>query len=225
MQIISLDNRGTGKSSRPNYPYTMDMFLDDIKDLLDYLNIEEKIHLCGTSMGGMIAQNFVLKYPEKVKTVILIATTSKFDATPIIESQKLMEDYTLEQKFEIRIPAEYGRAFRKRLKNDKELYETLKKRWIEDQATLQDFINQGAAASTHDTRDSLHKITQPTLIIVGDKDRIIPGLHHSEFLHERIPNSRLEIIKGAGHGLPTDSADILNDLMWDFIQKNLGKIN
>lgn len=221
MQVISLDNRGTGKSSRPNYPYTMDMFLDDIKDLLDYLKIKEKIHLCGTSMGGMIAQNFVLKYQEKVKTLILVATTAKFDSNPIIESQRIMKDYTLEEKFEIRLPAEYGRVFRKKLKNDKKLYDFLKKRWMEDQATLQDFINQGAAASTHDTRDLLHKITQPTLIIVGDKDRIIPGLHHSKFLHEQIPNSRLEIIKGAGHGLPTDSSDILNDLIWDFLKSHL----
>ncbi len=221
MQVISLDNRGTGKSSRPNYPYTMDMFLDDIKDLLDYLKIEKKIHLCGTSMGGMIAQNFALKYPGKIKTLILVATTAQFSAAPIIESQKLMKDYTLQEKFDIRIPAEYGRVFRKKLKNDKNLYETLKKRWMEDQATLQDFINQGAAASTHDTRKSLYRITQPTLIIVGDKDRIIPGLHNSEFLHEKISNSRLEIIKGAGHGLPTDSADILNELIWDFLKVHL----
>jgi pimeloyl-ACP methyl ester carboxylesterase len=221
MQVISVDNRGTGKSSRPNYPYTMDMFVDDIKDLLDYLKIEKKIHLCGTSMGGMIAQNFSLKYPEMVKTLILVATTAQFDANPIIESQKLMEGNTLEQKFEIRIPAEYGRAFRKRLKKDKNLYEMLKKRWMEDQTRLQDFINQGAAASTHDTRESLYKITQPTIILVGNKDRIIPGLHHSEFLHEKIHNSRLEIIEGAGHGLPTDSADILNELIWDFLKDHL----
>ena len=221
MKVISLDNRGTGKSSRPNYPYTMDMFVDDIKDLLNYLNIEEKIHLCGTSMGGMIAQNFVLKYPEKVKTLILVATTAKFDATPIIESQKLMEGFTLEQKFETRIPAEYGRAFRKKLKNDKELYETLKKRWMEDQSTLQDFINQGAAASTHDTRNSLNRITQPTLILVGNKDRIIPGFHHSEFLHENIPNSQLENIEGCGHGFIIEEPDKVNELMWNFIQKNI----
>ena len=94
---------------------------------------------------------------------------------------------------------------------------------MEDPTRLQDFINQGAAASSHDTRDSLHKIAQPTLIIVGDKDRIIPGLHHSEFLHEKIPNSRLEIIKGAGHGLPTDSVDILNNLIWDFLKEHLEK--
>ncbi len=64
MMVIALHNRGTGKSSRPNYPYTMDMFVDDIKGLLDHLEIKNKIHLAGISMGGMIAQNFVLKYPE-----------------------------------------------------------------------------------------------------------------------------------------------------------------
>ena len=52
MMVISPHNRGVGKSSRPNYPYTMDMFVDDIKNLLEHLNIKEKIHLCGISMGG-----------------------------------------------------------------------------------------------------------------------------------------------------------------------------
>jgi pimeloyl-ACP methyl ester carboxylesterase len=201
----------------------MEMFLNDINMLLDHLKINEKAHICGSSMGGMIAQNFALKYPERVKTLILIATTAQFDATPIIEAQKLMENFTQEELFETRIVAEYGREFRKRLKNDKNLYETLKKRSMEDPSRLQDYINQGAAASTHDTRALLDKITQPTLIIVGDKDRIIPGLHHSEFLHENIPNSKLEIIKGAGHALPIDSSEILINIMWNFLQEHMKK--
>ena len=57
----------------------MDMFVEDIKALLDQLNIHDKIHLCGISLGGMIVQNFVLKYPEITKTLILCATSAFYD--------------------------------------------------------------------------------------------------------------------------------------------------
>ena len=52
-EVIVFDNRGSGKSSRPNYPYTMDMYVDDINGLLGFLNIEST-HLLGESLGGMI---------------------------------------------------------------------------------------------------------------------------------------------------------------------------
>ena len=64
-KTITFDLRGTGKTDRPNYPYTMEMFADDIKGLIDYLKFES-VHLIGRSLGGMIAQNFVLKYPRSI---------------------------------------------------------------------------------------------------------------------------------------------------------------
>ena len=57
MMVVALDNRGAGKSSRPDYPYTMDIFLEDLKHLLDYLNITEGIHLCGSNMGARFLRN------------------------------------------------------------------------------------------------------------------------------------------------------------------------
>lgn len=69
----------------------MDMIVDDIKHLLEHLEIKEKIHLCGISMGGMIVQAFVLKYPDLVKTLILCSTAPKYNAKPLIESLKLMK--------------------------------------------------------------------------------------------------------------------------------------
>lgn len=70
-KVITFDSRGAGKSDRPNLPYTMDMFADDINSLLEFLEIE-KGHVIAQSLGGMIAQNFVLKYPERVNKLVLI---------------------------------------------------------------------------------------------------------------------------------------------------------
>ncbi len=71
-KVIRFDNRGSGKSSRPSGA-NMDIFTEDIKNFLDYLQIE-KTHVMGWSLGGMIAQNFILKYPEKVNKLVLSDT-------------------------------------------------------------------------------------------------------------------------------------------------------
>lgn len=221
MMVIAPHNRGVGNSSRPNYSYTMKMFVDDIKALLEHLNVKEKIHLCGTSMGGMIAQNFVLKYPEKVKSLMLCATSAKHDSHSLIEAQKLMDNLTLEQKFKTRMISLYSLSFRKKLKKNKEILDKLKNDFIKDPTTLQDYINQNGAIIEHDTTQRLHEIKQPTLILVGDDDRIILGLEHSKFLHEKISNSTLNIIQNTGHGFNAEKPEEVNNLIWGFIQKYL----
>ena len=72
-RVIRFDNRGAGKSDRPDGPYTMEVFADDIAGLIDYIKID-KVHIIGWSLGGMIVQNFVLKYPKRVNKVVLINT-------------------------------------------------------------------------------------------------------------------------------------------------------
>ena len=221
IRVIILHNRGVGKSSRPDYPYTMQMYIDDIKALLDHLEIKEKVHLCGISMGGMIAQHYILKYPDTVKTLILCATTAYHEeVSNVIDSQKDMENSTLEQKFKVRVAALYSRPFRKKLKTDIQTYEILENNFMEDPTRLQDYINQGAAVGDHDTRDRLSNITQPTLILVGSEDRIILGLHHSELLHEEILNSTFKIIEKTGHGFVVEESDTVNKIIMDFINEN-----
>jgi pimeloyl-ACP methyl ester carboxylesterase len=198
------------------------MFLNDIKGLLTHLNIKEKIHLCGISMGGMIAQHFILEYPERVKTLILCATSAKIDPKPIIESQKLMENYDLEQRFKVMLSARYSMPFRKKLRKNAKLYELLKKDFMEDPTTLQDYINQGSATYEHDTTKLLHKVKQPTLVMAGDDDHIVAGLEHPKFLHENISNSKLEIIKSVGHSFVSEEPELVNNIIWSFIKEHLG---
>ncbi len=221
MMVISLHNRGVGKSSRPNYPYTMDMFVEDIKNLLEHLNIKQKIHLCGISMGGMIVQNYALKYPNSVKSLMLCATSAIYSPNALIEAQELMQNFSPEQKFKTRVAALFSRPFKKILRQDKALYKSLEKEFMEDPTTLQDYVNQGAAITGHDTTNDLDKIKHPTLIILGDDDRIIPTLEHSKLLHEKIPNSKLEIITNTGHGFNTEKAEEVNNIMWNFIKEHL----
>jgi len=225
MKVIALDNRGVGKSSRPDYPYTMDMFVEDIRLLLDHLNIKEKIHLCGISLGGMIVQNFVLKYPEKVKTLILCATSARYEPGPLLEGFKEVENERIEDIIQGLLPFIYSRAFVRKLKKDQDFFKSIKDDTLfispmKDPTRFQDYVNQAEAMAAHDTRELLNNITIPTLIFSAKRDRVIP-IPHQKFLHETIPNSKLEIMEGCGHGFIIEEPDKVNELMWNFIKENI----
>jgi proline-specific peptidase len=222
MKVITLDNRGVGKSSRPNYEYTMDMFVEDINNLLNHLDINEKIHLMGASMGGMIAQNFVLKYPNKVKTLILCCTSAYWSANQLIEEWKQRENMDLDEAFEMELNGLFSKKYILEIKKNKVFYENLKETvMLNNPPSFQDFTNQASAANkTHDTRDQLPKINHPTLIISGTEDVIIDP-SESEYLNEKIPNSELILLEGLGHGFFVEDADKANNITWDFIQKHL----
>ena len=75
-KVIAFDNRDVGRTSKTNTSYTVETFAEDTYHLLNKLGVE-KAHVLGISMGGMIAQAFALKYPEKVRSLILCATTPR----------------------------------------------------------------------------------------------------------------------------------------------------
>ncbi|MHA1379841.1 MAG: alpha/beta fold hydrolase [Candidatus Helarchaeota archaeon] len=220
LKVISYDARGVGKSSRPDVPYTMDMFVNDAMNLIDHLDINQKIHLCGISMGGMVSQHIALKYPEKLKTLILLATTSKASVGPLIENIKMMQQLDEDQRVKSMMAVLFSRDFYKKMKSDKKLYEDYKKETLTDETRVQDYINQSKAIEAHDTIDLLHEIKTPTLIIVGTKDLLLPA-NHSRKLHKHIPNSELKIIDGVGHGMTYEAADKINPLIWEFIKKHM----
>jgi len=229
MMVLSIDNRGAGESSKPDYPYTMDMFTNDIHALLNYLNIETQIHLVGHSMGGMIAQSFVLKYPEIVKTLTILAAPTYIDDSFNQVTEQLeasMQDPDLEARFKKMSELSYSESFIKRITQNKSLYDIILDQFIEQSTTLtiKDYINQKAAMSGFDTRELLHKISQPTLIMHGTDDKMVP-IEHSKILNEKIPNSRLELFEGLGHSFTIEDPLKVNNLIWNFIQQHLELIH
>jgi len=231
MTVIALDLRGVGKSSRPNENYTLDTLVEDIKDLLEYLKIQEKVHLCGFSNGGFIVQKFALKYPSLVKTLMLFESGPY---VPPLTFEKFLEfletsfkNATPEKIIQIMLPNMFSLSFRKKLKRDKELFELYKNDMglvaqLKDPLRYQDYINQWMTIKDFDTRELLHKITQPTLILLvfkNDKER--DDLKEFEAILEKIPNSTIKLLEGIGHGLIIEAPEIVNSLMWDFLKVHL----
>ena len=76
-RVLRHDARGHGESGKPLGPYTLEMMAADIVGLLDALGIDE-VHICGVSMGGMIAQTMALDHPDRVASIALVNTTAQY---------------------------------------------------------------------------------------------------------------------------------------------------
>lgn len=229
-KLITIDLRGAGKSDRPDIPYTMEMLAADINNLMDYLNIE-KAHIIGHSLGGMIALNFLLKYPERPNKAILIATLPDlpFDKAGLEMYKKSNIGFyeerlkNPEKAFFTKMKQRFTRQFFKLMQqNPKRKFhdlwsvEDLMQNESIDSWTPRDIINHVNAIAGHNTSDRLHKIKNDTLILCGDKDRLTPKIS-SEKIHDKIPNSILKVIEG-GHFFPLEKAPEVNQTLIEFLQ-------
>jgi pimeloyl-ACP methyl ester carboxylesterase len=228
-KVIRFDNRGAGKSERPEGSYTMDVFADDINNLMDHLGIE-KANICGWSLGGMIVQNFVLKYPNRVNKVILINTNYGFPDEGGPEVYKNMRLNDLELKKEDHVKAWWSGIrtgfyikFRKQMEAEpsKKWYgvwsaEDLIKESVINPPTAKDINMQAGALKTHNTFDRLDTIKNPTLILTASHDRLTPK-SSMEKIHEKIPNSTLVVIEKAGHDSPLEKTPEVNQAIIEFL--------
>jgi pimeloyl-ACP methyl ester carboxylesterase len=229
-KVIRLDNRGAGKSDRPETEYTMEIFADDIKNLMDHLGIE-KANVCGWSLGGMIVQNVVLKYPNRVNKVILINTNYGVPDTSGIEIYKNMRLNDLEVKKVDPAKAWWSGTrtgfyikFRKQMEADpsKKWYgvwspEDLIKESIINPPTAKDINIQAEALKTHNTFERLDTIKNPTLLLTASHDRITPK-SSMEKIHEKIPNSTLVVFEKAGHSSPLEKTPEVNQNIIEFLK-------
>lgn len=229
-KMITFDLRGTGETERPNYQYTMEMLVDDIIGLMDFLQIQ-KSHIVGRSYGGMIAQHFALSFPERLDKLILIATNyGKPDTewVEILKNNRLEEIKLLEkspeQAFWNKSRWVFHQKFRKELKeNPKKIFfglfsaEDLIKESTINPSKPQDIINQAEALKTHYTLEELERIQNKTLLIAGSHDRLTPKSVMID-MQKKIPNCTLKIIENAGHFMTLSMASEVNKIILDFLE-------
>jgi len=228
-QTITFDLRGTGESDRPNIPYTMNMLAEDVKGLMNFIGVE-KVHLIGRSFGGMIAQHFVLKYPEKVEKLILIATNfgrTETDWVEIAKKGRLEEIETIKhdplKAFKQKSRWVFHVKFRKEMEANpsKKFFNIFSMEDLIRESTInpsrsQDIINQAEAMKTHYTLERLHEIKNKTLLIAASHDRQTPVTVMTE-MRKRIPNSELKVINEAGHFMTLSRASEVNEIILNFL--------
>lgn len=230
-RVIAFDGRGSGKSDRPNFPYTMEMFADDIKGLMDYLSIK-KTHMVGLSLGGMIASNFILKYPQCVDKLVLINSLPKipeqFDPEPYIQTRIQGLEYRKKEPvkaFWQSTQFGFHPKFREEMKaNPKKKFhglwsvEDLIEYYMTDPPTPQDIRNIASSFKTHFASNRLHEIKHKTLLLTASHDALVPKARMLE-IHKTVPNSTFKIIEGAAHESPKSKAPEINEAIIEFLEK------
>ncbi|MGD9397283.1 MAG: alpha/beta hydrolase [Candidatus Thorarchaeota archaeon] len=220
-RCVVFDNRGAGQSSKPDYPYTMEMLAADTIGLMDELHIKDA-HILGISMGGLVAQQIAFSNPERVRSLILVATHfGGSNHVPIPDKVQALlvalptETISLKQARDMRYKATFSSQF---LEENKELMKQIDE-WVQKHpAPLFAQVHQASATAGFDAEESVKEITAPTLILHGANDfTILP--RNSELLAERIPNSKLRFIDGAAHFVIVEKYEEFNHEVMTFIDE------
>ena len=221
-RVISFDNRGTGRSDKPDIPYTIKMMAGDAKGLLDAIGVDSA-HVFGVSMGGMIAQEFALNYPDRLRSLILGCTHCGGTKTimPTQEALAFLFDparakLSVQERARQTVPWLWTEEF---IDNNPEAVEIYVAITSEYPTPIHGFARQAQGIMTHDTYDRLPQITAPTLVITGNADRLVPA-ENSSILVSKIPNAEMVVLENAGHGFFGDAAPEATKAILDFLRRH-----
>ncbi|MBV9484439.1 MAG: alpha/beta fold hydrolase, partial [Frankiaceae bacterium] len=214
-RTIRMDNRGVGRSSVPEPPWSIEDFVTDAINVLDDADVD-RVHVFGASMGGLIAQELAIRHPDRVDRLVLgcthpggsdavrmdpAAATMLMDRTP----------KSAREAIEASIPFIYAAETSR---DDIERDISARVRYA---LRATSYWGQLDAMRSHSgTLSRLADITAPTLVVHGTADKLVqPG--NAELIAKAIPDARLEWLEGAGHVFWTDqpqrSVDVVNEFL------------
>jgi 3-oxoadipate enol-lactonase len=212
---IVLDNRGVGRSDKPDGPYDLEQMAADAVAVLDAAGIDSA-HVIGASMGGVIAQIMAVRHPDHVRSLVLACTACRH----LGWRRELLEDWAALAQ------AQGMRAFAKESMRWLVGPRALRRFWpafgaltpLAISAPTHAFVAQVNAILHMDdsVRDLLHTVHVPTLILVGSQDILTPQAD-SEEIAELIPHAELAIVQGGAHGFMVENFPAFNRLVMEFL--------
>jgi pimeloyl-ACP methyl ester carboxylesterase len=199
--LLLWDNRGTGDSDAPQGPYTVPEMAGDLEAVLAEAGVEGA-HVVGASMGGMIAQQYALDY-DRAESLTLLCTT------PGGPEEVAIPEETLERMFGV--PDGYDEREAIRYKMRPALTDGF---WEDNEETIADIVEwrlemdagdqarewQAAGVDAFDVSDRLDELTLPTLVLHGERDRVVP-IENGRLLAREIPKVTFETFDESGSHL------------------------
>jgi 3-oxoadipate enol-lactonase len=213
--VITLDVRGHGESGKPREPWDVSTLAGDLVALLDHLGLE-RAALVGLSMGGGISQTTAILYPERVRGLALLSTSSSFPESTrerfrhraeVAERDGLapLVDSMVERWFTPEFAAAHPDAVQREraavLANDP-----------------QAFAAACRANAARDWTAELHRIACPVLVLAGAGD---PGTasHSAAVFRRELRDVEVQVIDGASHLLPIEQSERTNQLLLAFLAR------
>ena len=196
-EVIAFDLPGTGLSKRPLIPMRMHALARHVSTLLDILG-HRRVDVLGYSLGGAVAQELARRAPDRVRRLVLCATSPGLFALPPRPVAALLlatpARYYHPLLFRLTVPRIAGG----RTAREPALLRLQSGLRLAHPPDLLGYAYQLFAATGWTSTPWLHRLRQPTLVIAGDDDPAIP-LANARLLARRIPDARLLVVKGGGH--------------------------
>jgi pimeloyl-ACP methyl ester carboxylesterase len=212
-KTVMFDNRGAGRTDLSGRKCTIKSSADDTAGLMDAFGIS-KAHVLGVSMGGMIAQELVLNYPEKVEKLVLYSTSCG-GANSIPPAQEVLGELTAdirrlseEEVAKIIVPLCFTKDF---VDNNPDFMEFMTRQILKAPISRKAFTQQLKAIMQFDTYDRLSRIKAPTLVLHGKRDILIPP-ENGSILAKAIPNAKLVNLEKSAHLLAEDMGEVVHVL-------------
>ena len=207
--VIVVDNRGCGRSSTPWRPWTTRTMAADAVAVLDELEIE-RAHVGGASLGGMIAQEIALEFPERVGTLVLLSTTGGLPRLDLVPQRGLLQllEAVLrswgpasdpEQRIRDFLCVATSEDFAARCRPGDEVWAAVAA-MFEEPTNQRGLVMQFLACARHSTWSRLPRLTMPVQVHHGTEDRLVPFAAGGE-LARGIPGARFVVHEGAGHAI------------------------
>jgi 3-oxoadipate enol-lactonase len=203
------DVRGHGYSTLPDGPVNSEDFSSDLIALMDHLKLDKAI-LCGLSMGGHISLQTAIRYPERVKSLILIGTPCSNTLNlyekvfvPINRFSSKIISMQLSAKLQAKMLSQFNR----------ENYDYIISAF--SMISKDNWIRVWDAVTRMESKHNLHQVKCPTLLLIGDHDTLTR--RHQPYMHDRIHNSTLRTINNAHHGTNLDNPRAVNEEIMNFI--------
>jgi pimeloyl-ACP methyl ester carboxylesterase len=212
-RTIALDNRGVGQSDVPPGPYPIASMAADAAAVLDAAGVE-RAHIFGLSMGGMIAQEFALQYPNRVQSLILGCTSPGGTHAVLAEpaaTQLLFSRGLSPEDFSKAINSFIYDSGTPQARIEEDF--VLRKQWY---PRPEGYTAQLNGILSWEAYSRLPQISAPTLVIHGESDRLVPPAN-GRIIAERIPGAKLVMIPHASHILSTDQPEAVHHAVLEFL--------
>lgn len=222
-RVTVLDNRGIGNSSRVSAAFTVQDMADDAATIIRALGSGPS-YVAGTSMGGFIAFTLAVHHPERVKKLILVATSAggphhvppRADILEIMNTDRSdIETYTRKL-----YTAMAGSGYMQRHPGD---LDGIVRNTLQKPLSLETYLYQMSAINAYTARgevdQTLRAITTPTMVIHGDADPLIP-FPNGQYLADHIQGSKLMTYPGVGHLPYIETTDRFNKDVMAFLDGN-----
>ena len=220
-RVVTFDPRGIGKSRARDENdlknLSMQTFIEDVLGLLDLLEIE-KAHILGASFGGFVAQEFALRFPERLNRLILACTTAGGE-NHVRPSDEILRSFAPDASLPLgeRIRRFFRPAFTDEFNREHaaEVERVCRMRETNEIAEAVYFAQLQAAFGL-DLEGKIGAIKTETLVLTGGKDSVVP-MENSLNLASVLPNATLKIIKNGSHLFFIENADEFNQTIVNFL--------